>query len=69
LRFTVVQALVSGLISIAVAIPTARALARRRFPGRQFMVTLLGAPFILPSIVAVEYWQSGAGRDTSVKFW
>ncbi len=53
LRFTVLQALVSGLISIAVAIPAARALARRRFPGRQFMVTLLGAPFILPNIVAV----------------
>lgn len=53
LRFTVSQAFVSALISVGIAIPTARALARRRFYGRQIMVTLLGAPFILPGIVAV----------------
>ncbi len=53
LRFTVWQGFVSATISVLVAIPAARALARRRFPGRQIMVTLLGAPFILPSIVAV----------------
>ncbi len=33
--------------------PVARALARRRFRGRGLLVTLLGAPFILPVIVAV----------------
>jgi thiamine transport system permease protein len=41
------------VISVAIAVPAARALARRRFRGRQVMVTLLGAPFILPGIVAV----------------
>ena len=35
------------------AVPAARALARRRFPGRALLVTLLGAPFLLPVIVAV----------------
>jgi len=35
------------------AIPVARALARRRFWGRAFLITLLGAPFILPVIVAM----------------
>jgi len=34
-------------------VPVARALARRRFVGRGLLVTLLGAPFILPVIVAV----------------
>jgi thiamine transport system permease protein len=34
-------------------VPVARALARRRFVGRGALVTLLGAPFILPVIVAV----------------
>lgn len=53
IRFTVSQALVSATISVLLAIPTARALARRRFRGRQLMVSLLGAPFILPGIVAV----------------
>lgn len=53
LRFTLWQALWSAGLSVALAIPTARALARRRFPGRQVLITLLGAPFILPIIVAV----------------
>ena len=53
LRFTVSQALVSALLSVLLAIPVARALARRQFPGRGFLITLLGAPFILPVIVAV----------------
>lgn len=53
LRFTVLQAALSALLSVACAIPVARALARRRFPGRGIFITLLGAPFILPVIVAV----------------
>jgi thiamine transport system permease protein len=52
-RFTVWQAFLSSLISVLLAIPVARALARRRFFGRGVLVTLLGAPFILPAIVAV----------------
>lgn len=53
IRFTIYQALLSALISTLLAIPVARALARRRFWGRSILVTLLGAPFILPVIVAV----------------
>ena len=33
--------------------PVARALARRSFPGRAALITLMGAPFLLPVIVAV----------------
>ena len=40
-------------LSCLFAVPAARALARRRFPGRGAMVALLGAPFLLPAIVAV----------------
>ncbi|MEP1354462.1 MAG: thiamine/thiamine pyrophosphate ABC transporter permease ThiP [Tateyamaria sp.] len=53
LRFTVWQSFLSALVSVVFAIPVARALARRRFVGRGLLVTLLGAPFILPVIVAV----------------
>ncbi|MEM9524280.1 MAG: thiamine/thiamine pyrophosphate ABC transporter permease ThiP [Pseudomonadota bacterium] len=53
LRFTVTQAALSAFLSVVLAIPVARALARRRFVGRALLVTLLGAPFILPVIVAV----------------
>lgn len=52
-RFTLVQAALSAGLSVAVAIPVARALSRRQFPGRAALITLLGAPFILPVIVAV----------------
>lgn len=53
IRFTVSQAFVSALLSVGLAIPVARGLARRRFPGRALLITLLGAPFLLPVIVAV----------------
>ncbi|MCK0150038.1 thiamine/thiamine pyrophosphate ABC transporter permease ThiP [Marivita sp. S6314] len=53
LRFTLVQATLSAALSVLFAIPLARALARRQFPGRGVLVALLGAPFILPVIVAV----------------
>jgi thiamine transport system permease protein len=53
IRFTLVQAVLSALVSVVAAIPVARALARRRFVGRRLFVALMGAPFILPVIVAV----------------
>ncbi len=53
LRFTLTQAVLSALFSAGLAIPVARALARRRFPGRRALIALLGAPFILPVIVAI----------------
>ena len=52
-RFTITQAILSALFSVALAIPVARALARRRFAGRSILIALLGAPFILPVIVAI----------------
>ena len=53
IRFTILQALLSTAFSCALAIPTARALMRRRFPGRNALILLMGAPFLLPVIVAV----------------
>lgn len=53
LRFTLVQATLSAGLSVLVALPVARALARRRFAGRRALILMLGAPFVLPAIVAV----------------
>lgn len=53
IRFTIWQAVLSALFSVLLAVPVARALARRRFRGRALLVTLLGAPFLLPTIVAI----------------
>lgn len=53
LRFTLIQAGLSTLLSVALAVPVARALARRRFVGHRALIAILGAPFILPVIVAI----------------
>ncbi|WP_299970141.1 thiamine/thiamine pyrophosphate ABC transporter permease ThiP [uncultured Roseobacter sp.] len=63
IRFTVVQAALSAVLSVVFAIPLARALARRRFAGRGILITLLGAPFILPVIVAVLGLLTVFGRN------
>ncbi|KIN65596.1 Thiamin ABC transporter membrane component [Sulfitobacter noctilucae] len=63
MRFTVWQAFLSALFSVLLAVPVARALARRRFLGRGVLVTLLGAPFILPVIVAVLGLLAVFGRS------
>ena len=62
-RFTVTQAIWSALLSVSLAVPVARALARRRFWGRGALITLLGAPFILPVIVAVLGLLTVFGRS------
>lgn len=53
LRFTLLQAALSAVLSAALAVPVARALARRQFPGRGAVISVMGAPFLLPVIVAV----------------
>ena len=63
IRFTIFQAALSAVFSALLAIPVARALARRDFPGRAMLVTLLGAPFILPVIVAVFGLLAVFGRS------
>jgi len=54
IRFTVLQAILSAVSSVAVAIPTSRALARQNFMGREVLISILSAPFILPVIIAIS---------------
>ena len=63
IRFTVIQALLSAILSVVLAIPVARALARQRFRGRGLVVALMGAPFLLPVIVAVLGLLAVFGRN------
>ncbi len=52
LRFTLLQATLSTLLSIALAIPVARALARQpRFPGRLWLIRLMAVPMGLPVLI------------------
>ena len=54
IRFTVLQAILSAVFSVALAIPASRALARQNFKGREVLISILSAPFILPVIVAIS---------------
>ncbi|WP_204112528.1 thiamine/thiamine pyrophosphate ABC transporter permease ThiP [Shimia biformata] len=63
IRFTVWQAFLSATLSCLIAVPVARALSRRRFAGRGLLILLLGAPFILPVIVAVMGLITVFGRN------
>ncbi len=52
LRFTLFQAVLSTLLSVAFAIPVARALARQpRFPGRVWLIRLMAVPMGLPVLI------------------
>ncbi|NLR99359.1 thiamine/thiamine pyrophosphate ABC transporter permease ThiP [Rhizobium sp. P38BS-XIX] len=52
LRFTLLQAVLSTLLSVALAIPVARALARQpRFPGRLWLIRLMAVPMGLPVLI------------------
>ena len=53
LGFSFWQALLSALLSALPAIPLARALYRRRFPGRSSLLRLCAMTLVLPVLVAV----------------
>ena len=60
-RFTLIQAGLSTLLSVGLAVPLASALARRqRFVGRPWLIRLLALPLGLPQIVAalgiIQVW-------------
>jgi thiamine transport system permease protein len=68
-RFTLLQATLSTLLSILLAIPVARSLARQRgFPGRVWIIRLSVVPLGLPALVValgvIEVWgRQGVVND------
>jgi len=62
-RFSFWQAFLSALLSVAPAVLLARALYRRRFPGRQALLRLCAMTLILPVLVAVFGILSVYGRQ------
>ncbi|SCY30445.1 thiamine transport system permease protein [Microvirga guangxiensis] len=53
LAFSIIQAALSTLLSLSLGAALALALARRRFPGRDLVLALLGTTMVIPTIVAV----------------
>ncbi len=70
-RFSIVQAGLSAIISLALAFPVARAIARQpKFLGRTLVIRCLGLPMVVPVIVAILglvalYGRSGLLNDAS----
>ncbi|WP_034945816.1 thiamine/thiamine pyrophosphate ABC transporter permease ThiP [Erwinia oleae] len=62
LRFSFWQAFLSALFSVLPALPLARALYRRRFPGRALLLRLCAMTLVLPVLVAVFGILSVYGR-------
>ncbi|MDU6410446.1 MAG: thiamine/thiamine pyrophosphate ABC transporter permease ThiP [Yersiniaceae bacterium] len=62
-RFTFLQALLSSLCSVVPALWLARALFRRRFPGRALLLRLCAMTLVLPVLVAVFGLLSVYGRQ------
>lgn len=61
--FSFTQALLSTLCAVLPAIPLARALYRRRFPGRQLLLRLCAITLVLPVLVAIFGLLSVYGRE------
>ncbi|WP_043157326.1 thiamine/thiamine pyrophosphate ABC transporter permease [Aeromonas diversa] len=53
LIFSLSQAALSTVLSLGLAIPLARALSRRHFPGRHLLIKLFGLSLVLPVIIAI----------------
>ena len=63
LAFTVGQAALTGVISLAIALPGAYLLSHYRFPLRRMLYSMSLLPFVLPSIIVVICMISFYGRN------
>jgi len=61
--FTVWQAVVSTLVTVAVGIPGAHALARHEFRGRKLVRAATIVPFVMPTVVVGSAFLALLGRN------
>jgi len=63
LRFSLIQAACSALLSLVLGLPGAWLLARYRFAGRKFFVALSGMPFVFPPVLFTLGYIQAWGRN------
>ena len=61
LTFTVVQAVLSTALTLALAIPSAYIFTRYSFPGKSLFLSLATLPFVLPTVVVAAAFASLIG--------
>lgn len=63
LGFTVFQALLSTILTVFLALPTAVLFSRYRFWGKQFLRSLFLIPFVMPTVVVAIAFLSFVGTN------
>jgi len=69
LWFTIWQALLSTLLTLAVGLPAAFVIARYRFPGKDTLRLLSTLPFILPTVVVAAGFTALLGPRGLLNTW
>jgi thiamine transport system permease protein len=64
--FTVIQAALSTILTMAIGLPLAYVLARMRFPGRTVVGAVVLLPFVLPTVVVGLAFGGGRGSWTAL---
>ncbi len=63
LWFTLWQAALSTLLTLALALPGAYVFARFRFPGKSLLLSLATLPFVLPTVVVAAAFMALIGQN------
>lgn len=63
LRFTLTEAMLSALVAVAIGLPSAFLVARRRFAGRRFLLSLSGVPLCVPPVIIALAFVLFYGRQ------
>ena len=58
IRFTVWQAALSTVLTLAIGLPLTAVVSRVQFPGRALVQALVIVPFVLPTIVVATAFRS-----------
>jgi molybdate transport system permease protein len=69
LGLSLAVAAVATALSVVVGLPLAWLLARRTFPGRDFLTVLILLPMVLPPTVLGYYLLVALGRDSTIGGW
>ncbi|MCJ7551174.1 MAG: iron ABC transporter permease [Anaerolineae bacterium] len=67
--FTFGQALLSTVLTLALALPGAYVFARYRFPGKQIIQALTSVPFVLPTVVVAAAFNTVLGPTSGLSRW
>jgi thiamine transport system permease protein len=62
-KFTLWQAVLSTVLTIGFALPTAYVFTRYRFPGKSFLLSFATLPFVLPTVVVAAAFDALLGES------